>query len=158
MKGKPIDPLEEAFPTHDIEDIGENARDAVTINGADLRSALERLPVDLAHYGFEFARAHRRWIAAKMTYDEARAVSYISVRADLENLGHKVTEAIVDAGVTKDPRVQTARAEHIEAEFLREQMRAMVEALRAKREALTSLSLMARAELSATGGYRDIPE
>jgi hypothetical protein len=150
--------LDEAFPTHDIDDPIVHARDAVHINGGDLRAALERLPSDLAHYGFEFARAHRRFLAAKLKLDEIKSSMYLECRESLESLGSKVTEALIEASVSKLRPVREARAELVEAEFQREQSRGMVEALRAKREAMTSLALLARAEMAGSGGFRDPAE
>ena len=65
--------FDEAFKPTPIENAVEHARASVHINGADLKAELERNPSDLAHYGFEFARAHRRYLAAKMTFEETQA-------------------------------------------------------------------------------------
>lgn len=148
--------LDDAFNPTPIDDPQEHVRGAVHINGADLRSELERLPSDLAHYGFRFAAAHRAWIAAKMRLEEVHAEAYLVVRETLIDLGHKVTETMLDAKVLEDEGVKEARAAVVESEFEREQMRAVCDALRAKRENLTSLALLARAELAGTQGFRDL--
>ena len=148
--------LDEAFTPHEIEDAVGHVRDSVHINGADLKHELERVPSDLAHYGFEFARSHRKWIAAKMHVEEVKAMVYLHHRETLLDLGEKVTEAVIDAHVTRDDRYSSARASLIESEYEREQLRAVVDGLRAKRESLTSLVSLARAELAGSGhGYRD---
>jgi len=146
--------LDDAFQVTPIEDAAEHVRDSVHINGADLRTELERIPADLAHYGFEFARAHRRMLSTKLHADEVKAAVYLEQRETLLDLGSKVTESAIDAHVVTDHRMQAARATLVEAEFDREQMRAVVEALRAKRESLTSLVLLARAEMAGSQGFR----
>jgi len=149
--------LDELFQPTPIEDPVEHARAAVNINGGDLRRELERLPADLAHYGFELARAHRRWITAKINAKEVEAVIWLTVREDLEDLGEKVTEGRVAARTQTDSEVRAAHAELISAEFEREQLRAIHTALLAKRESLTSLVLLARAEMGGAS-WRDPSE
>lgn len=147
--------FDDAFHPTPIEDPLQHVRDAVQINGADLRRELERLPADIAHYGFGFARAHRRLLAAKMKADEVRAATYLEARETLMDLGTKITEAVIEGHVLKDIGVVHSRAEVIEAEFEKEQLRAVCDALRAKRENLTSLVLLARAEMASQHGFRD---
>lgn len=146
--------LDELFKPTEITDPMEHVRGAVTINGGDLRSELERLPSDLAHYGFRLARAHRRWLLAKIHVKEVEASTWLEVREDLENLGEKVTEARVSSRMQIEDGVKEAHAELIEAEFEREQVRAICNALIAKRENMTSLVLLARAEMGGAS-WRD---
>lgn len=146
--------LDDAFEVHEVEDPVDHVRSAVTINGADLRSELERLPADLAHYGFRYAKAHRRWLLAKINTKEVEASTWLEVREDLEGLGEKITEARVQARTQVDKAVTAAHAEFIEAEFEKEQLRAVCNALLAKRENLTSLVMLARAEMGGAS-WRD---
>lgn len=147
--------LDEVFSATPIENPQEHVRSAIHINGGDLRSELERLPADIAHYGFEFAKSHRTWIAAKMVAEEVRSAHSLLVREDLEALGEKITEAKVEAKVIALQVVRDAKAALIEAEYEREAMRAVCDALRAKRENLQSLVYLARAEMAGTTSYRD---
>lgn len=147
--------FDEVFQPTPIEDIVEHARNAVHLNGGDIKHELERIPSDLAHYGFEFARAHRRYLAAKVNVETVHAARYLVIREDLTLTEGKVTEAMVEKRVTADASVAAARAELIEAEYEREQMKSISQALMAKREALTSLALLARAELAGSHGFRD---
>jgi len=151
MKSK----LDEVFQSEPIEDPQAHVRAAIHINGGDLRTELERLPADIAHYGFEFAKAHRAWISAKMASEEIKAAHGLLVREDMEALGEKTTEAKIDAKVTALRIVHDARAALIEAEYEREAMRAICDALRAKRENLQSLVHLARAEMAGTSGFRE---
>ncbi len=73
------------------------------------------------------------------------------VREDLEALGEKITEAKVEAKTLALKVIRDAKAALVEAEYEREAMRAVCDALRAKRENLQSLVFLSRAELSATG-------
>lgn len=146
--------LDDAFQVHEIVDEVDHVRGAVTINGADLRSELERLPADLAHYSFSMAKAHRRWLLAKINAKEVEAATWLQVREDLDNLGEKVTEARVSARTQVDEAVRGAHAELIAAEYDREQLRAICNALLAKRENLTSLVMLARAEMGGAS-WRD---
>lgn len=147
--------FDEVFQPTPIEDVAAHVRNAVHINGGDLRQELERLPGDLAHYGFAFASAHRRMLAAKLTVEEVRASVYLICRETLMDLGSKVTEAVVESHVVQDPKVRDARAELVEAEYEREQLRAVCDSLRAKRENLQSLVMLARAEMAGTSGFRE---
>lgn len=144
--------LDEAFQPHPIGDVVEHVRSAVTINGGDLRHELERLPSDLAHYGFGFARAHRRMLAAKIRVTEVEQAEYLSIRENAEALGEKITEATIAAKVTARSTVKEARAEYVEAEYERECLRATTDALRAKRENLMSLVMLAKAEMGGMPG------
>ena len=146
--------LDEAFQPTPIDDEVEHAQGAVNINGSDLRSELERSASDIAHYGFRFARAHRRWLQAKIRVKEVEAAANLQWREEMEALGEKFTEASIVARVTKEKLVREAHAEQIEAEFEREQLKAMCDALRAKRDNLTSLVLLARAEMGGAS-WRD---
>jgi multidrug resistance efflux pump len=150
--------LDDAFKASDIEDHVQHVRDSVHINGGDLRHELERLPADLAHYGFQFAAAHRKMLAAKMALEDVRSAEYLMIRETMTDLGHKVTEALLDAKILESSSVQDARANLLEAEHEREQLRAVCDALRAKRENLVSLVNLARAELAGTQGFRGVGE
>lgn len=143
--------FDDVFQPTPIEDQVTHVRNAVHINGGDLRQELEKLPSDLAHYGFEFARAHRRWLAAKLMLEEVRSSVYLESRETLLDLGGKVTEAVIDAHVASHVRVRDSRGELVEAEYEREQLRAICDSLRAKRENLQSLVMLARAEMAGTG-------
>ena len=147
--------LDDVYVPTAIEDAVSHVRDAIHINGGDLRRELEKLPSDLAHYGFAFAKAHRRMIAAKLTVEELRASVYLQAREALTDLGTKFTEAVLDAHVTGNSGVRESRAELVEAEYEREQLRAVCDSLRAKRENLVSLVMLARAEMAGTGGFRE---
>jgi hypothetical protein len=147
--------FDEVFQPTPIEDVSAHVRNAVHINGGDLRQELERLPGDLAHYGFSFASAHRRMLAGKLAVEEVRAAVYLLCREALTDLGSKVTEAMIESHVVQDARVREARGELVEAEYEREQLRAICDSLRAKRENLQSLVLLARAEMAGTSGFRE---
>lgn len=142
--------LDEAFQPTPVADEADNARRAVSVDNGDLRSELTRLPSDLAHYGFELARAQRRWLLAKINLKEVESAVGLEVRETLLDLGEKVTEKTVEAKVQVSAAVRAANAQLIEAEFERDQLRAVTDSLRAKRENLTSLVMLAKAEM---GGY-----
>lgn len=148
--------LDELYQPTEVADPGQHLTDAININGADLRSELEHSPADIAHYSFKMARAHRRWLKAKINVKEVEAATLLQVREDLEGLGEKVTEGKVEARMRVAPAVREANAEFIEAEFEREQLRAVCTALIAKRDNLQSLVMLAKAEMSGNGGsWRD---
>jgi hypothetical protein len=109
--------FDDAFNITGIDDPIEHVREAVHINGGQLREALERLPGDLAHYGFRFAAAHRKMLSAKMRLDEHKGLAYLECRETLEDLGRKITEAGLEAMIVATPHVREARADLIEAEF-----------------------------------------
>jgi anthranilate phosphoribosyltransferase len=95
-------------------------------------------------------------LAAKLKHDEVRASAYLRYRENLEMMnGKRPTETEVDSNVVTDQQVREAKSEIVESEFEREKIRAVVDALRAKRENLTSLVLLARAELAGTHGFRE---
>jgi hypothetical protein len=143
--------LDDAFPVSLPEDAAAHARDATNINGGDLRSELEKLPGIIAHYGVQYARAYRAQITTKSALTEIEQSNYLSLRESSEALGEKVTEATLAAKVGKLVSVRAAKAAAIEADYEREAMRAICDALRAKREALNALVQLARAEMGGAG-------
>jgi hypothetical protein len=143
--------LDDAFPSTPVEDAVEHVQEATKINGGDLRSELERLPSQIAHYGVQYARAYKAQIATKAALVEIEQSMYLSARESAESLGEKVTEATLAAKVGRLSVVREAKAAAIEAEYEREAMRAVCDSLRAKREALNALVQLARAEMSGPG-------
>ena len=145
--------LDSVYTPTPVEDPPAHARAAVAIDEGNLRDEIVRLPSDLAYYGHQFALASREQIAAKLSLAEVESMVYLEVRETLEDLsdkGKKPTEATISSRVDTDHRVRDARALMIAAEFNVAQVRAHVDAVRAKREMLIALGQLARAEMGPT--------
>lgn len=136
--------------------------DEVTkIHGGDLRGDLERVSSDVGVHGRRYARAVRNLLLCKARVVEVEEAAYLSIRNDADALGEKATEATIRARLGALSHVREARADLVEAEFAREVARSTCDALRAKREALTSLVQLAKAEMGGMGGsasWRDSSE
>jgi hypothetical protein len=150
--------LDNVYQPSPVENPPQHARAAVHIDEADLRSEMIRIPADLAYYGHQLAVAHRRVTEAKLELESVEGFVYLEVREMLEDLADSKkgpTEATIKAKTAADVRIRNARAQMIEAEFEMGQVRAHVDAVRAKREMLVSLSALARAEMGPTSVRAD---
>ena len=107
-----------------------------------------RYSADLAFWLAKLADAKRDVSMTDLGVKETLATADYEVRADLQAVG-KVTEAAVDARVTRHPAVQAARRALIEAEHAADHVRAVVEGMKAKRDMLVGLGATHRAEVQA---------
>lgn len=143
-------------PSAPPADPDEYLRSSVEVDGSNIREEYMRVSADVAFWSNQFAHAHRRMLLAKILLERASAGAYLVERETAEDMGKKVTEAMIDARVRSDPDVQRAEAELVEAEFERERLKGVTEAIRAKRDMLVSLGATMRAEMQGDPSLRGV--
>lgn len=102
---------------------------------------------DLGYWGRMYASAHREWRVAKLKKQRLEAALKQSKRSELEAARGKVTVDQVEAAVVLDAQMQECENEEVEAEFEKQNIGAVVDALLAKKEMLISLGAHMRAEM-----------
>lgn len=113
----------------------------------DLDGDLVGLPTLLWHYGSIEATAYEAALMAKADMEQAHARAY-KVLKELSRKD-KATEAQIAAEIELDPEYRRYSYQHIEAEGNARRMRALVESLRAKKDALIQLGSNHRTQVRA---------
>jgi hypothetical protein len=113
----------------------------------DIDNDLVGLPTLLWHYGSLEAEAYQLALTAKADMEQAHARTY-KVLKEMSRKD-KATEALLSAEVELDPEYRRYVAKHIEAEGNARKMRALVESLRAKKDALIQLGSNHRMQVRA---------
>lgn len=113
----------------------------------DLDSELIKLPGLLYYYGSVEAGAYELALTAKTDMEHAHATAYKRMK-ELSRVD-KVTEAQVNAQVELDPEYRRYVAKWIEAEGKARRMKAILESLRAKKDALIQLGANQRMQINA---------
>lgn len=119
----------------------------VSINHDQLDSELTELPSLLWHYGELEAVAHTEALRKKADSDQAHASAYKRLKSLARK--EKATEAQVSAEVELDPEYIRYVSKWIDAEGNARRLKAVVESLRAKRDALVQLGANHRQQVSA---------
>jgi len=122
------------------------ARDCVKLEPTALEEEFVRYTGDFAYWGEKFACAKQEESLAKLSRDTTAADLDVGAREALSG-EKKPTEAAVAAWVSKHPAMQAAEKEVIAATFSVDRVRAIWEALRAKRDMLVGLGAQQRAEM-----------
>lgn len=125
--------------SHDIES-------AVSVS-ENLDQELVNLPGLLWHYGDLEAAAYQKALEAKADLEQAHAAAY-KVRKEHARKD-RVTEAHIEAEIELDPTYRRYVAAHAVAEGNARRMKALVESLRAKRDALVQLGANHRMQVNA---------
>ena len=122
------------------------AKQCVTLDDTNLQGQFVRYTPDLYFWGAKLALVKQSEGLAKMQKDV--------VAADLDATGRealagdkKPTEGMVAAWVTRHPAMQEAEKALLEAVFETERVKAVYDALRAKRDMLVGLGAQHRAEM-----------
>lgn len=113
----------------------------------DLDAELIKLPGLLYYYGTIEAGAYELALAAKADMEHAHATAYKRLKELARK--DKVTEAQVSAQVELDPEYRRYVSKWIEAEGKARRMKAMLESLRAKKDALIQLGANHRMQVNA---------
>lgn len=132
---------------NDLE-VDEYLARCVEIDPLGLQEEYVRLPADLAYQSSRYAQAYREAARAKSARKRLGALLAIEHRARLQ-LDGRATEAMVEAAVETDPRMQTAEDREIDAEVERQRLYGIVDAVRAKKDMLVSIGAHVRAEMGA---------
>jgi hypothetical protein len=115
--------------------------------GEDIDAEFRALSSDVYYVGALWADAQRNAAQAKVALDVALATSRRMVTEVLQAEGSKTTERAIDAEVDLDPDVHRARLYLLDMEHEEAKVRALVDALRAKKDMLVSLGAHIRAEM-----------
>ena len=126
-------------------------QEVTSIDPLLIEEHFSRLPGDLARYNELYAQALRKHLRAKRTLDKEWARIYLETREG----GEKMSEATLKARVEIDDDYQAARMAAIEAEVDKARIGGIVEAIRAKKDALISIGAGIRAEMSGSPSIRE---
>ncbi len=129
--------------------------DCVTLLPEALQEEFTRVSADTAYWSRRYSDAHKGYLQAKVKAKRMRALVYIDQRETLLSNNVKVTEALIEAKVECDERVQEADDALIVAEVERAEMDGAMEAVRAKKDMLVSIGAHVRAEMARDPMLRD---
>jgi hypothetical protein len=121
--------------------------DCVTLVPEALQEEFTRVSPDMAYWSRKYSEAHKNFLQAKVAAKRMRALVYIDQREALLSGNVKVTEALIEAKVETDIRVQEADDRLIVAEVERAEADGAMEAVRAKKDMLISIGAHVRAEM-----------
>lgn len=127
---------------------------AVSINPLALTDEFTKIPSYLARYNELYADALRAHLLAKVKVDRAFAACYISERAAAEEAGDKITEALIKTRVENNETYHAAQDHSVVCESEKARLWGVLDALRAKRDALISLGAHLRAEMQGNPSIR----
>jgi hypothetical protein len=127
---------------------------AVAIDPLALTDEFTKIPSHLARYNELYADALRLHLSAKVKVDRAYAASYIRCRAEAEETGAKTTEGMIKSMVDNDPTYHAAQDHSVVCEAEKARLWGVLDALRAKRDALISLGAHLRAEMAGSPSIR----
>jgi hypothetical protein len=124
------------------------AHEAV-IDESDVMGCWLTLPTQVGDAYVALATAERTKRYAYQARKRMAADLLTAYTADAAAAGQKMTVGAIDAAVERDHRYQAVVATEIEADYAHARQQAHVEMLRAKKDALVSLSAHERAEIRA---------
>lgn len=147
-------------------DVEEFLVESVEVDPMLIQDHYTTIASQFAYWSHQYALADKNMKLAKMEEERCHATSAIRHRQVMLDAGLKVTEAQVEAKVVTDPEMIDLAKERIEAEFQRERLRGVVNALSIKNQSLMSLGAHVRKEMegdplvrkayanaAAAGGY-----
>ena len=139
----------------DLE-IDEYLYESVTLDAVQIEQEFSRVSADVAYWSTMYARAHRRYLRAKILRDQTKAAAYIEHR-DLLMASHgKATVRDIDSSISGDMKVQEVEADVVEAEYEREKLKGTMEAVRAKRDMLITLGAHLRVEMQGNPKINEV--
>ena len=122
------------------------ARECVKLEPTALEEEFVRYTADFAFWGAKIATAKQEEALTKLSRDTTAADLDVAAREALAG-DKKPTEALIAAWVAKHPAMQAAEKEVIAATYDVDRVRAIWEAMRAKRDMLVGLGAQQRAEM-----------
>lgn len=126
--------------------------EAVAIDPLNLEAEFVDVPARLAEYNELYARAFQRHLACKHLVERTHALVYLRKREEAS--GERVTEALLTARVETDEEYVEALRVATIAEANKVRLWGVLDALRAKKDALISIGAHARAELNGSPSLR----
>ena len=126
----------------------DEVQQAVQVDVDTLDEHFKMLPAGIAHWNERYANARGRQLRAEARRKRTYAELFLEIKkTPLENSKYP-SEVVADLQVKIDPRYVEAQEAEIEAEVACVRLYGVVEALRAKRDALVSFGANVRAERS----------
>jgi len=113
----------------------------------DLDADLSSLPGQVWHWGNLEAEAQSAYLTAKADQDQKHAECYKRFKETAQRSEQKATEAMIDAQIELDPEYRRYVTKAIEAEANVRRIKAVVEALRTKRDTAVQLAYNHRAQV-----------
>lgn len=141
-------------PSPPPETPAEEVLAATKINPLALDDGFIKISAQLATFNERFYEALRTHLRAKAELDRTWARLYLAIREELKDADPKTTEATIKASVDSHDEYFAARMAAAEAEAEKSRLWGVLDALRAKKDALISLGANARAEMSGMPGIR----
>jgi hypothetical protein len=130
--------------------------DAVSIEPLLLEEEFSSIPAHLARYNHLYAQAYETFLLAKAAYDQTYSGASIKIREDATEDGKKKpTEGTINALIEVDDDVIEARLRMIKAEVEKVRLWGVLDALRAKKDALISIGAHIRAEMGGNPSVRE---
>jgi hypothetical protein len=128
--------------------------EATRIDPLALDDGFVKIASLLATYNERYYEALKTHLVAKAKVDRVYAQTYLSTREELNEVGEKATEAMIKSHVEANDNYFQARMAAVEAEAEKARLWGVLDALRAKKDALISLGANARAEMSGAPSIR----
>lgn len=122
------------------------AEECLAINQSDLQAEFVRYTADLGYWGMQFAAKKQDENLAKIKRDVTAAELDVMAREALMG-DKKPTEGMVSAWVIKHPAMQEVEKDLHAATYESDKVRAIWDAMRAKRDMLVGLGAQQRAEM-----------
>lgn len=129
--------------------------DCVNVEPLQIQEEFVRVPRDLAYWNQRYADAYEAFLRAKVELERTEGMRRLHIRAQLEDAGVKITEALVDAKLSVDEEVYTAKVTLLEAEAAKVRLNGTLDAVRSKRDALVSIGAHIRAEMAGDPSIRN---
>lgn len=121
--------------------------ESVEIDPQDIQRHFATVAATYAYWSHQYAEADRNLKLSKLEEERTHAVLAIKHRQEMLDRGLKPTESQVEAKVVNDPEMVELTRERIEAEFQRERLKGVVNAVALKGQSLMSLGAFVRKEL-----------
>lgn len=146
-----------ALPTYE-DLVASDLRDRLKVDANDLERELAEVSAQIAYIGGLYARAIDTHLKAEVNAKRARAITYISERVRLQGDHGSgrggATEALINAHVANNSVVRVAEDDEINAQVVREEMKTLLDAIKAKRDALIQIAGLRRSEMQLDPSFR----
>jgi hypothetical protein len=144
-------------PTIKVDEFidAEKATNEVAVNGNDLQAEFIRQPGLVYYYTSLAAKAEAQHSSLKLKLEATEAQAATNIRNKALSDGEKLTADMVKERVRLVPQVVRVEQALIKAKEVETMLKGIVEALRHKRDSLTSLGLMTRDEMKARIAVED---
>lgn len=138
------------------EEIDSLLVDSTRIDPINVKDEFVRVSADMAYWGEQFAQASRTLQRKKLNYEQVRAALWLEKREGASRTGKKPpTVDDIKAMVETADELDEAKGALIDAEYERDRIKAVLEAVRAKKDMLISFGAHVRAEMNGDPVIRE---